>query len=331
VEVKPLVSVCVVVYQQVDFIRQCLDSILRQKTSFPIEVLIGEDGSTDGTAAICEAYAKKYPGKIKLFLRSRKDVIYIDGKPTGRFNFMETLKSAQGKYIALCEGDDYWTDDHKLQVQVDFLEQHPGFSICFHAMEVLAANGTKSKSNDLQPGVITIRELAQGNYIHTASCVYRHDGKALPDWFREVPAGDYALHMLNASRGQIRYFDQTMAVYRVHGNGLWSEQGQKKQLVKWLDLQDVLIRNLSSAYTDLLIAARMKYTLWLASIYEQENEMAERDKLISEFFSKYPQAASAAYKALSAAEAQSRKEMFILQQIRKTFFYRFLKKRIPQL
>ena len=116
----PVVSVCVVTYQHKDFIRSCLDGILMQKTNFPFEIILGEDESTDGTREICKAYAEKYPDKIKLFLRSRKDVIYINQHATGRFNFMENLKAARGKYIAFCEGDDYWIDEYKLQKQVDF-------------------------------------------------------------------------------------------------------------------------------------------------------------------------------------------------------------------
>src|SRR5690606_24131225 len=107
------------------------------QTTFPFEIILGEDESNDGTREICKQYAAQYPDKIKLFLRSRKDVIYINGNPTGRFNFIENLKACSGKYIALCEGDDYWTDPLKLQKQVDFLENNSDFALCFHMVEVL--------------------------------------------------------------------------------------------------------------------------------------------------------------------------------------------------
>jgi len=119
---KPVVSVCVQTYQHVNYIKDCLDGILMQKTTFPSEILLGEDASTDGTREVCIEYAEKYPKKIRLFLHHRKNNIKINGSPTGRFNFLYNLYSARGKYIAICEGDDYWTDPYKLQKQVDFLD-----------------------------------------------------------------------------------------------------------------------------------------------------------------------------------------------------------------
>ena len=129
---KPLVSVCIQTYQHAGFIAECLDSVLMQHTNFSFEIILGEDESKDDTRKICKEYAEKYPSKIKLFLRSRKDVIYINGKPSGRFNLIENLKSCQGKYIALCEGDDYWVEPLKLQKQVDLLEKNPQLIACHH-------------------------------------------------------------------------------------------------------------------------------------------------------------------------------------------------------
>ena len=118
----PLVSICVQTYQHAPYIAECLEGLLKQKTTFPYEIILGEDESNDGTRDICKAYAKKYPEIIRLFLRRREDVIYINGNATGRYNFIQNLRTARGKYIALCEGDDYWTDPLKLQKQVIFLE-----------------------------------------------------------------------------------------------------------------------------------------------------------------------------------------------------------------
>src|SRR5690606_11365827 len=112
---NPLVSVCVQTYQHVRYIRQCLDGILMQKTTFGVEILLGEDNSSDGTRQICIAYADKYPDKIRLFLHHRANNIMINGLHTGRFNFFHNLFSANGKYIAICEGDDYWIDPFKLR------------------------------------------------------------------------------------------------------------------------------------------------------------------------------------------------------------------------
>jgi len=119
---NPFVSVHVITYQHAKYIAKCLDGILMQKTDFPFEIVIGEDESTDGTREICINYAKKYRDKIRLFLRDRKQSVITSS--TGNkiyLNGILTLRSCNGKYIALCEGDDYWTDPLKLQKQMDFL------------------------------------------------------------------------------------------------------------------------------------------------------------------------------------------------------------------
>ena len=118
-----VVSVCIQTYQHARYIRECLDSVLMQKVDFPWEIIIGEDDSTDGTREVCIEYAEKYPNLIRLFLRSRKDVIYVNDKPTGRHNMIENIKAARGKYIALLEGDDFWLNEYKLQKQIDFLDK----------------------------------------------------------------------------------------------------------------------------------------------------------------------------------------------------------------
>ena len=133
---KPFVSISVTTFNQKNYIKDCLDGILNQRTTFQFEIILGEDQSNDGTREVCQDYAKRYPEKIKLFLRSRKDVIYINGNATGRYNFLENLKACRGKYIALCEGDDYWTDPLKLQKQVDFLESNEDYNICFHDVKI---------------------------------------------------------------------------------------------------------------------------------------------------------------------------------------------------
>jgi len=126
---EPLVSICCITYNHRDYIKRALDGFIMQKTDFNYEICLGEDESDDGTREQCQDYAEQYPDKIRLFLRSREDVIKLDGRATGRYNFIATLNECRGKYIAICEGDDYWTDPNKLQKQVDFLEANPDYSV----------------------------------------------------------------------------------------------------------------------------------------------------------------------------------------------------------
>src|SRR5690606_32143685 len=156
------------------------------QTTFPFEIILGEDESSDGTREICIQYAAKHPDKIKLFLRSRKDVIYINGNPTGRYNFIENLKACTGKYIALCEGDDYWTDPLKLQKQVDFLEGNPEYVGCFHS--TLIADETRLNEKKLwrtyTKKVFTIEDtISKLSLFHTSSFLFRKDVLMIPEWF----------------------------------------------------------------------------------------------------------------------------------------------------
>lgn len=119
----PLVSIVCVTYNHEPYLRKALDGFLMQKTTFPIEIVLAEDCSTDGTRSICEEYAAKYPILIN-YIWSELNVGPVE-------NERRAFAVAKGKYIATCEGDDYWTEPLKLQRQVDFLESHPGYSVCF--------------------------------------------------------------------------------------------------------------------------------------------------------------------------------------------------------
>jgi glycosyltransferase involved in cell wall biosynthesis len=238
---QPLVSVRIITYNQAPFVAQCLDSVLMQQTNFPFEILIGEDESTDGTREICQAYAEKYPEKIRLFLRSRKDVIYINGEPTNRYNFIETLKAARGKYIAICDGDDYWTHPEKLQRQVDFMEAHPDYTICHHGGQKWIEAENQFEPLPDQPETANLKDLLEENMITNCTCLYRNGIiKELPDWFYKAPVADYCLHVLNAQHGKIGYLPEDMCVYRVHGGGVWSKITIAQRAEKMLKFFELL-------------------------------------------------------------------------------------------
>lgn len=230
---RPLVSVCILTYQHSAYIRACLDSVLMQQTTFPFEVVIGEDGSTDGTREICLQYAAAHPGKVRVILRERKDVIYINGKPTGRFNFAETLKACRGRYIAFLEGDDYWTDPLKLQKQADVLEARPDIVCCHHWQKVAtpAADGTyeertapKEGQGYLAQETTTVREVfANRQRLKSRTWMFRNifgNGYTFPDWFYKTQFGDVPLCMILGKAGNFFFIDEEMAVYRMSGKGL---------------------------------------------------------------------------------------------------------------
>jgi glycosyltransferase involved in cell wall biosynthesis len=124
------VSVRIITYNQAEYIRDTIEGALNQVTDFAYEIVIGEDDSTDATREICIEYAEKHPDKIRLFLRNEKDKVYVDGRKTGRFNARETSKACRGRFVALVEGDDYWIDRRKLQMQRDHLVDDENCKMC---------------------------------------------------------------------------------------------------------------------------------------------------------------------------------------------------------
>jgi glycosyltransferase involved in cell wall biosynthesis len=241
----PLVSVSVVTYNHEKYIEQCLDSILNQKTDFDFEIVLGEDDSTDSTRVICKQYAANYPDKIRLFLRSRKDVVYINGKPTGRFNFIENLKAARGKYIALCDGDDFWTDRLKLQKQVDFLESNQEFNYCGHKSSSLY-NGIL-KQIPLDKKVLFFEDLIFQNSLNTATLLFRENSiDKLPDFFLKSPAGDWALQLIAIKGSSCYILDDDMSVYRIRNDSIWGSLTQEEKCMNGVKVQE-LSKNL---YTD---------------------------------------------------------------------------------
>lgn len=228
----PLVSVVVPTYQHAAFIERCIQGILMQQTTFPVEILVGEDESTDGTRAICQRYAAALPDRVRLFLRSRQDVLRIMGRPTGRANLLHLLGQAKGKYIALCEGDDYWTDPLKLQKQVDHLERHPEDVLCFHAVGVVEPGGriTEDKITQVPAAYATQADLAlRGNYIHTPSVIFRNILHELPPEIKQTPIADFFLWTMLSGHGNLHYLPEVMAHYRM--GGTWSSLDRYRRVL----------------------------------------------------------------------------------------------------
>ncbi len=208
------VSVLIITYNQEKYISQAIESALAQKTNFEYEILIGEDCSTDGTREKIEIFFDKFPKIIKPFFRPA-NIGMIN-------NFVDLYNNARGEYIALLEGDDYWTSSAKLQKQVDFLDAHKEFSVCIHDSLDIWEDGQNTLHNNIaEDKVFTLQDLTRTNFISTATTIFR-GGYILPDWFFTVKASDWALHFINAMRGDIYYMNDCMSVYRKHNNGFWS-------------------------------------------------------------------------------------------------------------
>jgi glycosyltransferase involved in cell wall biosynthesis len=216
-----VLSVSCITYNHALYIRDCLDGFLMQKTTFPIEVIIHDDCSTDGTKEIIEEYAAKYPDIIFPMFQTENQYSKGIRGLMARFNFPR----CRGKYIALCEGDDYWTDSSKLQKQVDFLEMNSDYSMCFHDALNVYTNKKNRTFSEKYPFLNLKTDFTQHDLIHyqwfipTASMLFRNFG-SVPDYFFKINAGDYNLQMFLSKMGKIHYLPESMSVYRITSNGL---------------------------------------------------------------------------------------------------------------
>ncbi len=230
---KIMVSISCVAYNHGPYIAQSLDGYLMQKTNFNFEILVYDDVSTDNTREIILDYARRYPDIIKPYFPEENQ--YSQGKYNveGFFNYPR----AKGKYTAMCDGDDYWTDENKLQLQVDYLEAHPECAMCFHAAEIETAEKAVQlmeirpyKKDCMIPAEKVIDKMF--NYP-TASLMFRTEyTRDLQDYYYSSPVGDIPIQLHMAAKGTVYYIDRKMSVYRQGVNTSWSalmKEGNYKQ------------------------------------------------------------------------------------------------------
>lgn len=219
-----LVSILCNTYNHENYIADAIEGFLSQKTNYKYEILIHDDASTDRTAEIIREYELKYPDLIKPIYQ--KENQYSKGIDVSEINNAR----ATGKYFAICEGDDYWTDPNKLQKQVDFLEEHPDFTLCVHsALQVDVTN--KDRILEIRPStsnkVFSVEEIIYGggDLFSTNSMVFRAEAvESMPDFYNNAPVGDYPLTIFLSLVGKVYYLDDPMSVYRYAVPGSWTMQ-----------------------------------------------------------------------------------------------------------
>lgn len=226
----PLVSISCITYNHEPYIAQTLDGFLMQKTDFPFEVLIHDDASTDRTADIIREYEAKFPKLIKPIYQKENQYSKGFTSVSATWNFPR----AKGKYIALCEGDDYWIDENKLQIQVDFLENNPEYGMCFH--DAVVVNELENEVDSFSYHVIekdySATELFENWVVPTASMLFKKEILCykLADR-KNFIAGDIVLVEQACVYGKVHGFKKKMSVYRIQENGLtWSKERREKTL-----------------------------------------------------------------------------------------------------
>ena len=239
IRIKPLVAIRCITYNHEQYIRDALEGFVRQKTNFPFVAIVHDDASTDSTAEIIKEYAKKFPSIIFPIIETENQY-HKPNNPIGKI-MKEAITEAGAKYIAMCEGDDYWTDPYKLQKQVDFLNANSDYSMCFHAVNVLVESVLKINNNFncITDREFKAKEIFEKWTIPTCSVVYR---KQCIDYKAEHPdfiVGDNVLFAACISQGKIFGFHDIMGVYRRNANSwtnhfLSTRESRYQTLIGWV-------------------------------------------------------------------------------------------------
>ena len=248
---RPLVSICCETYNHAKFVRDALEGFIMQKTDFAFEILIHDDASTDGTQEIIKEYCEKYPDLFKPIFQTENQ--HSKGvKIWGDIQFPR----AQGKYIALCEGDDYWTVPNKLQRQIDFLESHPGYTLCFHNAWMHYENDadTDHLFTKLETREYKINEVIDYWLVPTASMVYRREilkSVIYQNYLKsrdKFEVGDLPLVLTCASYGKIHCFKEVMSVYRIQSGGWTQQSSLATNLAYKLIIQEIAYMRIFGGY-----------------------------------------------------------------------------------
>ncbi|MFA6246117.1 MAG: glycosyltransferase [Mucilaginibacter sp.] len=262
----PLVTVCCVTYNHKNFVAQAINSFLMQKTSFDFEILIADDCSTDGALEVIKKFTDNFPERVRLLPSDKNCGIHN--------NLMNSLHQCKGKYIALCEGDDYWIDPLKLQKQIDFLEANPDYVMCCHYTKVINEN---DQTLYVHPKPValehTYADLLSGKQdeTKTATVVYRN----LPgihqifqkSWFLKCYAGDklFKIFATSFTGGKIYVLPEVMSCYRNHSGGIWSMIDAKIRMKHMISDFNIIIKSFtypSGVKNKLLLLYIKRYLLF---------------------------------------------------------------------
>ena len=256
-----ILTVKCICYNHEKYIEKCLDSILSQKTTYKYKIIIHDDVSTDNSRSIIDKYVNEYPDIVIPMYETENQ--YSKGKRI--FNIMDDMIDT--KYCCVCECDDYWQNDNKIQKQLDFMESHPEYSVCGHSFDVVDDN-CKLLYRDRRYGMndheITIEDVIMNKDLpQTATLLYRQDiAVNEPEFFNQCLVGDYPLMLYLATHGKMYYFDDNMTCYRRHNEGSWVTMAQKNKdyFKRHIDLLiDMLLeyKNYSSHKYDIVVNNRI--------------------------------------------------------------------------
>lgn len=271
------VSVLMITYNHERYVTQAVESVLMQNAPFDIELVIGEDCSADGTRARVELLTQQHPDRVRLLPSVRN----LGMQP----NFIRTFAECRGEYIAILEGDDFWTDVMKLQKQADYLDVHPECAICFHDAVYVSEDGCTELRRAVRPPQAeksTLVDLLRRNFIPNCTVMFRNRlFPAFPAWYADALLGDWPLHVFNAQHGDIGFLPDVMAAYRVHAGGVYSSQSFTRMMQKGIIVREQVNSYLGYRYDDILredIAER--WTRLERTLVEEAVRLGQEDSRI---------------------------------------------------
>ena len=243
------VSIKCAVYNHEQYIRQCLEGFVMQKTNFRFEAIVHDDASTDSSAAIIREYAEKYPDIIKPIYETENQYSKRDGSLKRIVN-----AACKGKYIAVCEGDDYWIDPLKLQKQVDFMEAHPNYSLCGSNGLIIWEDGVKRPkyfNNCFKSKDVTLEEIVNTWFFPTASLLYKREiYNNYPEWTSKIYSGDQTLVLLNYDRGKVYCLSDLTCVYRKSNINPYSISNNARKNKLFVPQQHIILYEKYNEYTN---------------------------------------------------------------------------------
>jgi glycosyltransferase involved in cell wall biosynthesis len=268
----------VLTYNHERYLAQAFEGLHKQQTTFPYEVVVANDCSSDGTAAVVETWSKVFGDRMRILPRPQNLGITR--------NFVDALSNCRGRYVAILEGDDYWTDQRKLQRQRDFLTANQECSACCHRVKLLLDDHRFTDWTPLpgtKPRLEFLDVLVENFVPGCSSLMFRNDpGLRIPDWLTEINYYDWVLNVANAEHGALGFIEDSLSVYRVHSGGAWSGKTTHEQVAAVCDILGRLNEHFEHKF-DRLIRAHLRCWQYLLSIrlLEQEVKTLTSDKAIT--------------------------------------------------
>lgn len=280
----PVVSVFCVAFNHEKFIRDAIEGFLMQETTFPVEIFIHDDASTDCTADIVREYAAKYRKLFWTVLQTENQW----SKGNHNTYFLGWVQKQRGEFIAFCEGDDYWTNPHKLQKQVELLVADSNAIGAFHQVQLKrpAVMSPENLTPINTPPLLSFEDIVCSNLRATCSMMFRRDPACTQDllWMSGLPMGDWPLQVALATVGHWRYLSETMAVYRIHSDGVWIGLDDYERNVGVLQFYNAVESHFGARASVIVGKQRKELQAWLMSESLSRNDFRSARHHLAEYF-----------------------------------------------